>query len=265
MNYYKRHLGDLAKSCGHLSQAAFGAYSLLMDWCYSNERELPKLREELYEIGRARDKAGRDNVDRVIATLFDETETGYTQKRVVEEIAAFKARQVTNRRVGKLGGRPKVPRGTTETETETVSESDSEQKPRNNPSHKPVIHKQVDTPKHAERTLSAPTDAGRACRLMREVGCAWVNPSHVDLLAALAEGVTPEVLRDTAVEAVEAGKTKPFTWAIATARGRRKQGANPIPAGAQNHAAPQPRESLADRSARRAAAYLNAGEADGGA
>src|SRR3546814_6979120 len=77
----------------------------------------------------------------------------------------------------------------------------------------------------------ATTDAGRACRLMRDAGCPSTNPSHPDLLAALAEGVTPETLGDTAREAVDAGKPKPFPWAIATARGRQREGANPIATG----------------------------------
>src|SRR3546814_1366315 len=55
----------------------------------------------------------------------------------------------------------------------------------------------------------ATTDAGRACRLMRDAGCPSTNPSHPDLLAALAEGVTPETLGDTAREAVDAGKPNP--------------------------------------------------------
>jgi uncharacterized protein YdaU (DUF1376 family) len=101
-----------------------------------------------------------------------------------------------------------------------------------------------------------PTDAGRACRLMREAGCLQSNPSHVDLLAALAEGVTPETLADTVREglAKERPPTKPFTWAIATARSRHAEGARPI-TGAP-HGTRQPRESLVDRNARRAREIL---------
>jgi hypothetical protein len=65
---------------------------------------------------------------------------------------------------------------------------------------------------------------------MKEAGCgAGVNPSHVDLVAALAEGVAPEVLADTVREGIAAGKTSPFRWAIAVARGRHKTGAAPPP------------------------------------
>lgn len=72
--------------------------------------------------------------------------------------------------------------------------------------------------------VSRGTSAGLACKLMREAGCLTTNPSHPHLLAALEEGVTPEALRDTAAEAVAAGKSNPFPWAIATARSRRAEG-----------------------------------------
>jgi hypothetical protein len=81
------------------------------------------------------------------------------------------------------------------------------------------------------------TDAGRACRLMREAGCIHTNPSHPELVAAIAEGVTGEALADTVREGIEAGKKKPFAWAISTARSRhadaiaRAASANQVPRG----------------------------------
>lgn len=117
------------------------------------------------------------------------------------------------------------------------------------------------TADEAEPTTAPPTEpapAAQACRLMRAAGCIQTNPGHVHLLAALAEGVTPQTLADTAAEAVAAGKTNPFIWAIATARGRHADGAKPIATtstGATRHdrASDQPRESLVDRAASRAA------------
>jgi len=88
---------------------------------------------------------------------------------------------------------------------------------------------------HVSPAPSGGTEAGRACRLMREVGCGHTNPSHPNLVAAIAEGVTPEVLRDTAAEAVEAGADRPFAWAITTARSRHARGAAAITAGAPSH------------------------------
>lgn len=95
--------------------------------------------------------------------------------------------------------------------------------------------------------------AGEACLLMRRSGCLQTNPSHPDLIAALAEGVTPQALADTAAEAIGLNKPRPFTWAIAAARGRHAEGARPITGGNDRAASDQRHrgESLADRAARR--------------
>ena len=104
---------------------------------------------------------------------------------------------------------------------------------------------------------------------MRQAGCAQTNPGHPDLLAVLAEGGTPEALADTVREALGSTppKSRPFTWAIATLRGRLAEAAHPRTNGALTHATPRPRESLVDRAAARAA-HIFANEntdADGGA
>lgn len=78
-------------------------------------------------------------------------------------------------------------------------------RPDPNPSPKPI-------PKNA-----------RAAILMREAGADRVNPSHPDLIAALAEGCTPEELADAVTEAGQRGIGDPFRWAITTARNRRSQ------------------------------------------
>lgn len=93
------------------------------------------------------------------------------------------------------------------------------------------------------------TDAGRACLLMREAGMAATNPSHPELLAALAEGVTAETLADTTRE----HPGKPMAYVIKVARRRHTQPIEQI-TGASNVAThPNQRrrgESLADASAR---------------
>jgi len=86
-----------------------------------------------------------------------------------------------------------------------------------------------DTSLHAQGSLSGASDAGRACVLMRKAGCHSTNPSHPDLIAALAEGVTPQELADTAAEGLSRSPpvAKPFPWAIQTARSRKAAGATP--------------------------------------
>lgn len=99
MNFYKRHLGDIAKACGHLSQGQQGAYDLLLDWLYGNEKPIPRNLEAVYRIGRAVTKAERDNVDMVLEDFFTLTDAGYIQKRASAEIAKANAQAETNRRI----------------------------------------------------------------------------------------------------------------------------------------------------------------------
>ena len=117
-----------------------------------------------------------------------------------------------------IGNPSGIPSGSQETGTETGNK-DQEQEPA------PHAPSSPDTPASPPPT----TDAGRACLLLRQAGCVRVNPSNPDLLAAIAEGVTPEAIRDTYAEKPDA--TNPFAWAITTARARHAEGPKPIGTG----------------------------------
>ena len=123
--------------------------------------------------------------------------------------------------------------------------------------------REPETPPDPPPAPATPTDAGRACLLMRKAGCPLTNPQHPDLLGALAEGVTPEALGATAAEAIEGGKAKPFAWAIATARSRHREALTQRTStttashGASSHGTHRP--SLAERAA---AAHRAADERD---
>ncbi|WP_312325667.1 YdaU family protein [Stenotrophomonas sp.] len=86
-----------------------------------------------------------------------------------------------------------------------------------------------DTSLHTQTSQGGVTEQGRACVLMRSAGCHTTNPSHPELLAAIAEGVTPEVLRDTVAEGLSRSPpiANPFPWAVKTARNRHAAGATP--------------------------------------
>lgn len=99
MNFYKRHIGDIGKSCGHLSQGQMGAYDLLLDWIYGNEKPLPLSPELIYRIARAHTKAERDNVTAVLQEFFVMADDGYTQKRATKEIIKASIQADTNRRI----------------------------------------------------------------------------------------------------------------------------------------------------------------------
>lgn len=268
MNFYKRHLGDIAKSCGHLSQGQIGAYDLLIDWLYSNEKPLPLAPDSLHRIGRATTKAERANVDAVIVEFFVRTDEGYTQKRVGEEIAKANAQADTNRRIAEEREARKRAEKEARTEHEACDESSNDSFTNRQPSQTPDTRHQKEqggSRQAPEIPQGQGTAAGLACRLMREAGCLQTNPSHPDLIAALAEGVTPEALADTVREALTANVRKPFAYAISTARGRRAEGAKTITGAThvQAHPGGGSRASLADQAAGRLAKIIEAGNLAG--
>ncbi|KQM72960.1 hypothetical protein [Xylophilus sp. Leaf220] len=79
----------------------------------------------------------------------------------------------------------------------------------------------------ADGQASATTQAGEACKAMRQAGMASVNPSDPRLLQALASGITVAELSACAADAVQDGK--PFGWAIAAAVGRRRDASRVVP------------------------------------
>lgn len=71
---------------------------------------------------------------------------------------------------------------------------------------------------------------GEACKAMKAAGMASVSPSSPDLIALLDAGITLAELVDATKYAVE--KQKPFSYALKTAEGRRRDAARiaPLPA-----------------------------------
>ena len=262
MNFYKRHLGDIAKSCAHLSQGQMGAYDLLLDWHYANELPLPLDKSSLYRIGRAVTRAEKDNVDTVLVMFFEQVDAGYVQRRAVKEMDKASAQADTNRRIAEEREARRRAAKQARSVHETSNDAEHEACTKRQPSQTPDSRQEqeqflasppelagaepsppsVGLPEPVDRPMPAatprpaiPTAAGLACRLMRDAGCAVTNPGHPDLLAALAEGCTPEELAATAAEAIATGIGKPFAWALVTTRRRRAQGPKPVTTGAPRH------------------------------
>lgn len=251
MNYYEHHLGDYLRDAGHLSMLEEGAYRRLIDAYYIRERGLPGDIRECSKLAKATTKAERDAVAYVLREFFVLADGLYTHGRCDKEIARFKDKQEkaarsANARWSKAekasegnanasadamrthSGRNAHQTPDKEQEQKQFQASWQELTPPAPDSGPPASLPRVTPP-------AIPTDAGLACRLMRDAGCTQTNPGHPDLLAALAEGCTPAELAATAAEAIAAGIRKPFPWAIATTRGRRAEGPKPAPAGASRH------------------------------
>ena len=239
MNYCEIHLGDLEKATAHLTGVEDGMYWRLMRWYYDAETPLPLDLKAIQRKARARSREEKEAVETVLEEFFVQQADGWHQKRCDEEIAKYQAKKEKARRSAEArwGARPadsernanafeNYANASSEGNPPIDANASTEQCERN--AHQsPVTSHQSPDPKqilpHTEIPLAEPTAAGRACLLMRRAGCIQTNPSHPALIAALDAGASPEELADTAREAVEAGKNKPFAWACITARSRREQ------------------------------------------
>lgn len=246
MNYYERHLGDYAKDTGHLSLLEHGVYTLLLDRYYATECGIPE--DQAHRVARARSAEERAAVDVVLAEFFRLDGNLWVNGRVEEELEKARGRIATARENGRKGGRPPK-KNPNETHQEPSGfGAGFENKTGSKALQSPSTTFTPDTSPQAPEISEGASNAGRACQLMRAAGCPTTNPSHPSLIAALAEGVTPEALADTVREGLSRGPpvAKPFPWAISTARSRHAEGAA-APVTNNGNAHGTHRESAADR------------------
>ena len=121
MHYYKRNIGDYAKKAGRLSMLEHGAYTLLLDSCY--DREQFPTEGEAIEWCWARTDEEVAAVRFVLARFFTKRGDIYVQTRVEEELAGYKEKSETNKRIAtereaKRTNRARVVSETSETEHE---------------------------------------------------------------------------------------------------------------------------------------------------
>lgn len=255
MNYYPRYPAHYMAKTLHLTMEQDGAYTRLMDWCYANERPIPHASR--YAIARASKASEKAAVDAVLAEFFNDTGDGWTNDRIEKEIRKAAPKIEAAKENGRKGGRPRKGKPTGfisdnplgfENVTQTEPSENPGRKLPNPQSPEEAINLSSDSTHGSATRLAGATDAGRACLLMRQAGCARTNPGHEALRQALALGVTPETLGHTAAEAVDLGKTNPFAWAISAAVSRHQQAAQQ-PTGATHAPRNGPsRPSLAERA-----------------
>lgn len=236
MNYFNLHIGDYVAATAHLSLLEDAIYGRLLRRYYMQEAPLPAEIAKVARLAGARSPEEVEAVQVVLEEFFTLETDGWHNKRADSEIASYHEKAEAARENGRRGGRP---RRTSETqqkpkETQPVSSGfENETQPKAN--QEPITNNQEPskskhTPSESFRSVQAPSDAGRACVLMRQAGCVSTNPSHPDLQAALAEGVTPEALADTVREGLARSTpiARPFAWSIATARSRHAEGPSTV-------------------------------------
>ncbi len=95
VNWYEHHLGDWLRDTVGLTILEEGVYRRLVDWYYTQERPLARHEDEAGLVVRARSKAERIAVARVLNKFFELHDDGWHHSRCDREIAKF------------LRGRPK--------------------------------------------------------------------------------------------------------------------------------------------------------------
>lgn len=111
MNYYKRHIGDYARSTMHLTVLEHGVYTLLLDRYYDTEQ--PFTMDQARRFVRAGTENGvGEALQNVLSEFFERTEDGlYRSRRIERELADAATRADSARTNGQRGGRPrKTPR-----------------------------------------------------------------------------------------------------------------------------------------------------------
>jgi uncharacterized protein YdaU (DUF1376 family) len=91
MNYYLRHLGDYARSTGHLTMLQHGALTLLLDAYYATGKPLTKV--DVYRLARATHPRHYAAVEMVLQQFFELTPEGYVNRRAEKEINKIKEKR----------------------------------------------------------------------------------------------------------------------------------------------------------------------------
>ena len=97
MHYFKRNIGDYHKKAGKLSMLEHGAYTLLLDSYYDRERA-PTM-DEAIEWVWARTDEEKVAVEFVLKRYFSLEDGVYRQKRIDEELEAYKAKSLKNKQI----------------------------------------------------------------------------------------------------------------------------------------------------------------------
>jgi uncharacterized protein YdaU (DUF1376 family) len=140
VNYYERYVGNYGKKTAHLTLAQHGAYTLMLDTYYANEKPLAADFPTLYRICRAMDKGEQAAVRAVADEFFPVGPDGLRHNEMADEVIPKALKRIESGRAnGKLGGRPKKSKTKPE-ENPAGSDPVSPEEPSENPAAKLSMH-----------------------------------------------------------------------------------------------------------------------------
>jgi uncharacterized protein YdaU (DUF1376 family) len=144
MYYYKFNIADWHLATSHLLLEEEAIYFKLINYYYDTEQPIPK--ETQTVIRRLRLGNYSDMVISVLQEFFVLEEDGWHHQRCDEEVEKYHNKAETNKKVGKLGGRPRKNNDlkSNPQETQTVSKDNPQVTLTKN--HKPLTNNHIDTP-----------------------------------------------------------------------------------------------------------------------
>lgn len=240
MNYYRRYVGDYLRDTPRLTILQHGAYTLMLDYYYADEKPLPLDREELYLLLRAMRPEDREAVDKVVDTYFTRHADGFHNKRADEEIHASQSartnggkggrprREETDHETGEITGKETGGRTNTGTETATQNITGSGHPPTTN--HQPPSpNLQPSQKQRSPGVAISPGEATSIGAAAREaltlaeakIGGGEDTPAATLASVLLANGCTGNAFHPLVFEWAREGVTvERLKRAIATARQR---------------------------------------------
>jgi uncharacterized protein YdaU (DUF1376 family) len=140
MHYYNFNIGDYASHTRNLSQSEDLAYRRLLDEYYLHERPLNACSASVArQIGMSDQQAA---VEYVLQTFFHLTDEGWSNKRVDEEIAKFRAKSEQASNAGKASAQRRMNASTTDVQRPLNDRSTDVQPTKN---QEPITNKQETT------------------------------------------------------------------------------------------------------------------------
>ena len=165
MYHYQKNIGDYRIATMHFSLLEHGIYNQLLDWYYLDETPIPKDNRTLFRRLSAKSEEEQQAVLDVLKEMFEETESGWVQKRVEREITQYRAKAEQARAAGKLGGRPPK-KGIGSDDNRDGSENKAVAKPTAN--RKPLTVNQEPIVGDAEPPAPPTPGAARGTRLPKD-------------------------------------------------------------------------------------------------
>ena len=249
MNYFELHIGDYEKATSHLTAVEDGIYSRMVRRYYDTELPLPIDIKSLQRFVRARSRDEREAVQTILDEFFYLATDGWHNKRCDEEIVRFRDKsEKAKRSADARWSKTERNANASPNAMRTHSEGNAHQTPSTSNQTPDSVGKTSTHPESSPR--SEPMASGvceseplspviETCIELRKRGFR-ITPQNPELIAAIAEGVTPAGL----VAMADSYPGKPSGYVISACRRQLAEGATALPAptaraGPSQHQPPQ--------------------------